>query len=298
MPDRFSRVDADFPSLQACVDKVHELLRGQRLLFRGESTDRYLTTTPMLTRVRDDRMLPPKCRDAIEACVHRLHADLQEFLGMEPGLAMGFLQHYEAPTDLLDLTSDIQVAAYFASGGEVGAAGLLAIVPADLGSRVELQDLTNHPSANRPRRQRAFTFATNRFVDIKTSEAAAELGIRWYRFTLQQSDRVAFRQRNDLLDAHSDEVAGVIQLLLDSYPKTNDWAAQWLADHVVAAPFVTRPVGQDHDGTIIVELVSAEAAGLAYNEEVERFNNHRIWSNAYRDTRGTGGLANARLTLR
>lgn len=119
-----------------------------------------------------------------------------------------------------------------------------------------------------------------------------KLGIRWYRFKLQQRDKDAFGANYGLLDAHTDLVAGVLQLLLDDYGKTNDWTAKWLADHVVAAPFITRPVDKDETGSLVVELVSAESAGMEYNEIVERFNNHRVWSNQFPDSRGYSGFRN------
>jgi hypothetical protein len=81
---------------------------------------------------------------------------------------------------------------------------------------------------------------------------------------------------------------------LDDYPKMNDWSAKWLADKVVAAPFVTRVVERAATGKAVVELCSAEDAGLEYDECVEWFNKHRYWSNQCHERRGSGGLANTR----
>ena len=80
-----------------------------------------------------------------------------------------------------------------------------------------------------------------------------------------------------------------LQLLLDDCGKTNDWTAKWLADHVVAAPFITRKIDNNE-----LELVSTIAAGMEYDETLERFNNYRIWSNRYKDLRMSGGLKNLR----
>ena len=292
MAERFERVEQDFSNLTECVEYAQRLQAEEPHLFRGEKSDRYLTTPSMLERVRTDLRLPPKCREEIEDRVSRLHEDLQEFLGLDPGLAMDFLQHYEMPTGLLDLTSDPAVAAYFAAGGDVGSSGLFASVPVKELVNVDLQDLRNHPKAERPRRQSAFTFHHNHFPNLKADECIEKLGIRWYRFKLQQRDKDAFGANYDLLDAHTDPVAGILQLLLDDYGKTNDWTAKWLADHVVAAPFITRPVDKDETGSLVVELVSAESAGIEYNEIVERFNNHRVWSNRFPDSRGYGGFRN------
>lgn len=292
MSERFENVEQEFASLTECVEHARRLQAMEPHYFRGERSDRYLTTPSMLDRVRGDVRLPDKCRDEIEKRVGRLHADVQEFLGLDPDLAMGFLQHYEMPTELLDLTSDPVVAAFFAAGGDVGSYGLLAAIPMTQLGDANVQDLRNHPKAVRPRRQSAFTFSHHHFHNLKANECIDKLGIRWYRFKLDSRDKDTFGVNHGLLDAHTDLVAGVLQLLLDDYGKTNDWTAKWLADHVVSAPFITRVVGKDETGSLVVELVSAESAGMEYDETIERFNNHRIWSNQFRDTRGYGGLSN------
>jgi hypothetical protein len=292
--ERFENVEREFPSLSECVEYAQRLQAKEPYLFRGKRSDRYLTTPSMLERVRSDARLPDKCREEIEKRVSRLHEDLQEFLGLDPGLAWGFLQHYEMPTELLDLTSDPAVAAFFAAGGDVGSSGLFASIPIEKLGDADLQDLRNHPKAERPRRQSAFTFSHYRFRNLKAAECPDGIGIRWYRFKLQSRDKDVFGANHGLMDARTDLVAGVLQLLLDDYGKTNDWTAKWLADHVVAAPFITRAVGKDETGSLVVELVSAESAGMEYDEIVERFNNHRVWSNQFNDTQGYGGLRNLR----
>ena len=295
MPDRFEDTVKDFASLSDCIEFTQREFGGGPNLFRGERTDRFLTSPPMLERVRTDRSLPPGCRKAIEERVQRLHKDLQEFLDLDPNLAMGFLRHYEAPTDLLDLTSEPPVAAFFAAGGDVGTDGLLAVVPQSKRTEGAITDLRNHPKALRPRLQSAFTLNCAQYGDLKSKSCVSELGVQWYRFTLTNADKERYGSRRALLDAHTDPVAGVIQLLLDSYGKTNDWTADWLARHVVAAPFVTRIAGKDPSGMLLVQLVSLSEAEMEFDDAAERFNNGRIWSNRYNDTRGSGGLESWRM---
>ena len=153
---RFEDVDSvSFSGLQDCVAYCQQL---NGYLFRGESTDRYTTTTSMLTRVRNDRRRPPKARQEIERQVDRVHVDLQRFLHLDADLALGFLQHYEVPTRVIDLTANPMVAAFFASGGDEGSTGLFAAIPITKGKGATFTNLTNHPKANRPRWQAGFTY--------------------------------------------------------------------------------------------------------------------------------------------
>jgi hypothetical protein len=257
----------------------------------------------MLQRVRQDPSLglPPKARKDIEALAEPLAKNLRDFMRMSEAEAWGFLQHYEFPTDRLDFTSAASIAAYFAAGAArpvpAGTKVLLAALEvAKARGKADLQDLRQHPKAERPRRQHAFTayVLDQPGIDLKSQAARQELGVKWFGCTVTSDDLTQFGGQHSILDAHTDMVAGVISLLLDDYPKMNDWSAKWLADKVVAAPFVTRVVGQAPTGEVVVELRSAEDAGLEYEELTERFNNHRFWSNQCQERRGSGGFANTR----
>ncbi|WP_429322579.1 FRG domain-containing protein [Paraburkholderia sp. GAS448] len=294
MNARYEPVVGEFPNLSACVKYARTLSSSEGYLFRGESSDRYCTTLSTHDRVVSDLRLPPKCRHAIEERVQWLHRDLQLFLGLPPDLAMGFLQHYEAPTKMLDLTTSPEVAASFAAGrGGDEAHGLFAVVPRSAVVSESLIDLSQHPKANRPRRQRALAFQSQKCPNLKEVNCVRDLGIRWYRFAHSPDETkkwTKYAKEKELLDAHTDEVAGVLQLLLHSYEKTNDCAADWLANHVVAAPFVTKIVEVAVDGGLVIELV---APGPDFDLAIERVNNRRIWSNAYPyDSPGQGGFRN------
>jgi hypothetical protein len=288
--EHFDQVERDFDSLTDCLRFARAENQSGRYLYRGERTDRYNTTWPMAHRIAHDLRLPPRVRSDLPQIVGRLHVDLQSFLGLDEALALGFIQHYEAPTDLLDLTDSADVAGCFGCGNEAEGYGLIALVPRSIAALGALIDLTDHPKANRPRRQRGHVLRTETAFDLKSTAARDIHGVRWLRFRHRDSEYAARNERlKSLLDAHDDEVAGVLQLLLDSYGKWNDWTAQWLADHIAAAPFLTRMAGSG-----IVELVRLSEAGAMFDETVERFNNHRIWSNQFSDQRGHGGLANLR----
>jgi hypothetical protein len=235
----------------------------------------------------------------------QLKVDLIEFLSISSAQAIGFLQHYGMPTEVLDFTSEPLVAAYFASGADIGSVGLVAAVPDSdpLHELAEFEDLTHHPMALRPRVQRAFTFYSEELDDLKSDLSVEKLMVQWFSFVMTSGD-TKYRNANallrqeanfttsqiDILDAHIDPFAGVIQLLLDSYPKVDDWSATWLANSVAAAPFIMQFDGVSSNGDVFGELVSLAQANGNYNELEERANNARIWSNRYQDKRGSLSL--------
>jgi len=283
-----------FASLRDCVSYVRQEFVEEKFLFRGERTDRFSTTISALDRVDLNDRLPQKCREVIKQCVQHAHIELQEFLDLCPGLAMGFLQHYELPTKLIDFTSSTEVAAYFAAQGNVNSGGLFAVVPRDLESDLaEVQDLSKHSKATRAHRQRGFSVFSKRYKDLKSNDARSNLNIHWYQFFLTEDDKELFSGGDDLLDVCTDRMSGVVQFLIDDFGKMNDWSAKWLADHVVAAPFLSRVIKQDGMGRpTTIELASAGQTGFNYDILVERVNNYRIWSNVYPDVRGRGGFKN------
>jgi hypothetical protein len=300
MSEAFSAVDGVYASLAQFVSAFQA--SPNEWLFRGEPSVYYSATTSMLQRVRQDPGLDlhPTARKVIEARAEPLARDLADFLRIGEPEAWGFLQHYEYPTDRLDFTAAASIAAYFATGaGRPVPAGtkvlLAALEVAKARHNADLRDLRQHTKAERPRRQHAFTVyvADQPGIDLKSQAARRDLGLKWFGCTVTAADVSQFGGQHAILDAHTDVVAGVISLLLDD-PKMNDSSAKWLAEKVVAAPFVTRVVGRTPTGDAVVELCSAENAGLEYDECVERFNNYRYWSNVCLETRGSGGLTNTR----
>lgn len=249
----------------------------------------YPMTTSMLPRVMADRGLPPGCRSRILALGEWVHDDLKTFIGMDADLAAGFCQHYEYPTRFLDFTSSPNVAAYFASQGKVGDAGLMCVLPVRKASTMtKIIDLTHHPKAERPRRQHAYVLSSPGFYDLKAQATIDVTGIEWLEFKLTAQDKADFAEDKHLLDANSDAVAGVLQLSINSYGKIDDWSAKWLSEHVVPAPFIAKL----DSGTGEVVLVSASDACVEFDETIEQFNNYRCWSSQYPDTRGRGGFEN------
>ncbi len=298
-----------FSSLHACVEhirsnydpnktvsppKAKDINSGESIkvempayLYRGESCP-YPTTTSSMHRMKTDEALPDDVKNKIETVACCVDIKLQKMLEIEPMLSVGFLQHYGIPTKLLDVTTDLDVAVYFASGGKVGDKGRVCVFPLDVASQnSKVIDLRNHPKAVRPRRQSAMAFWSKQHIDIKSQDCIKELGLEWFSFELQDKDILKYHKgHHGLLDVHTDELAGVIKLLLDDMPKMDDRVAKWLSDRVVSAPLVGKVIDYwpDSGKPKTVELIPRSQTSIEYDEKKERHDNYKRWSDKYPET--------------
>jgi FRG domain len=255
-------------------------------LFRGESAQ-YESTMATIQRLPADPALSERARKLLPKITSLIESQLREFLSLSPMDSAGFAQHYGLPTELLDLTSSTRVAGFFASGGEPRDDGYVAVFPVNalVGSSVTV-DLRNHHLAARPRRQQAFALFHREHLDLKDSRCVEDLQSVWFGFTLTGADKESFQRENSILDAHTDPIAGALQLVVDSmvqeHGKLPDEIALWLSRKLAAAPLVGKTVRSGVGGRPEeVELVSATSAAMPFNEIVERERNYRYWSSKY-----------------
>jgi len=260
-------------------------LEVPKYFYRGESKA-YKTTLSTIGRLIEKD--PPHLSLKLEI-LHKINTELQEFLNLNELLSEAFMQHYEVPTEMFDMTRSIDVASYFASNGEFGDKGLLGIFSTEnIYDKTIIIDLTTHPKAERPRRQMAYGLKSRKFKDIKTDQCQQELNIKWFSFFLDQKDIQLYNQNTELLNAFSDKMAGAIQLIVDSFDKMDDTVAKWLSETIIPAPFVSKVIeffDEAKEQPKSLELVSSIEAGEKYNVEEERLKNYIRWSNLYPETR-------------
>ncbi len=272
----------DYASLSNCVAAIQLMNVDQEYLFRGERTTDWASTPTLGDRVSSNASTAKKHRDQIAKRVKDLQNELAEFLKLSDDLALGFLQHYEAPTHALDLTASPLVAAAFAARPADDEMGLIAIIPKTICAGMGLIDITAHPMAERPRRQHAHLLKCPPGFDLKSDEADA-LGVIWARFKHTDFDHILFSPyRKEIMDAHTDVVAGVLQLLMDDMPKLNEPAARYFADHLAASHLIMK---MDPERPGEGELVSLATTGIAFDERTTRHASLRLWSTSFPDTR-------------
>jgi hypothetical protein len=252
-----------------------------RYYFRGEPGN-YESTVSSLDRLRMRIDLPLRAIEDILRCKIRIQAKLVQQWNMSPMLAEGFLQHYGMPTNYIDVTHDLDVAVSFASDMKIGDVGRLCMIPLDsLEMQGQLIDLSHHPFAERPARQRALAWTSEQHRNLKDPETVKELGIKWYLFEFTEQDKLEFGPDPLLLDAHSDRAAGTIELAMHGMGKIHDLAACWIADRLQPAPFVLvrSPSAKERDVSCV--WVSADDTGIPYEERNSRQSNYERWSEAF-----------------
>lgn len=308
--DQFTRFKKHFSSLEACVQFVRQhyspdttvelatgkdIISGDRIpaveapafLYRGESY-RYPTSPSSLDRLVADERMPLEIRTFLEQTTIAIDRELQDFMGLGQMHSAGFLQHYGAPTRLLDVTTSLEVAAHFAAGAVAGTNGLMYVLPLDVVSQKCIPiDLRDHPGAERPRRQSALALFNTHFNDLKSVDCIHALRAEWFSFELLPSDIKRFRAPDALLDAHTDKVAGVLQLIIDSLPKMPDLAAKWLSERIAPAPFTTKVIDWYAPGEpMTIELVPVSETSFSYDEREQKHKNYNKWSTLATETRG------------
>jgi len=99
----------------------------------------------------------------------------------------GLMQHYQFDTALIDLTSDINIAAHFACAGDIGNVGqILTILTSSIENRYF--DLTQSPG-RRPQIQKSFVMSLPNGLDLKSFEFIRNYNAVWLPFTITEEDK-------------------------------------------------------------------------------------------------------------
>jgi hypothetical protein len=263
-----------------------------RYLFRGEASN-YPNTLTSLRRMEDSSALSASDKRIIRDLTHFVEQGLGRLSGerwMSQPFAEGVCQHYGLPTDIIDFTTRLDVAGFFAAGAVAGRAegaicvlDLERVVWASGAPGLLLTDLTRHPWAPRPRGQSAYGVSDDAITsDFKDPPVCSKLGLEWYRFTNNGVDD-SFQKVADaenLLDAAHDVMAGIVLMAVDEYveregPLTST-TAEWLATRLSHVRIVQRrgATGEPDDPVV----VTWSQAGLAHDAENEKDRSIALWT--------------------
>jgi hypothetical protein len=247
-------------------------------LFRGESAA-FPQTCTSLARLRTGGTLSLNALADIDRISESLVQGFGEKWGLGRTQALGFLQHYGYPTEFIDVTLDVSVAASFASWMRVGDEGAMCVVPTKYRfPEDDLIDLRYHPMAKRPRRQSAFALHLREFPDLKSPDAIEALSLTWIPFRFTETDAVRFAPDFELLDARSDEVAGLIWLMIGDGAKFDDAAAGLLSQRIDPAPVFGVPL---QDGTMALTSEDDAMFEEGGSDEAFRRTHYERWSKAF-----------------
>ena len=218
-----------------------------------------------------------------------LDNEMQARLKIDQMLSAGLMQeHYGFPTELMDGSASLETAAIF-SRYESGNTDMGAIAVFDmkvLSNSSIVVDISSHPSAVRPRRQRAYGIYHRQHVDLKDSQAIKDMGITWYTYRSDPLKVERVTRGIGLLSVADDETAGILRLWLDgSIAKLNkvaDPVARYLAVRIAHCPMITRALSWYKPGQPKqVKLISAARARFVIDENKEITDSIHLWSQSF-----------------
>jgi len=192
-----------------------------KYFYRGESDSYPYTRTTLVRLLQEGKLKPSELTEYI--FVHyNLYLFLRESLfGIscveeadhgKPNIELfisGILQHYGFDTSFLDVTSDLKIAANFASMNNVGTKGRILVIESNS---------LNHDNSNyyfglikcpglRPQRQSSYViFDQFRNLDLKDNNFLSAHGGNWFDFKLTKEDKERFCD-SSILSIENDEVA-------------------------------------------------------------------------------------------
>lgn len=207
-------------------------------------------------------------RKGLEDIAIAVGAHLEKHLGLPKPLAAGFLQHYGFPTELIDVSSSLEVAAFFAVWANLSGTGAITVFDTcRVTGNCRLIDLTPMSWALRPTSQHGYGIFHAQFIDLRESGIVEKIQVHRSEFRLTPEDcvrciREAGSIYTDYVDLH-DAARAVLGHLLTCMTRNDDpfstGLAEWLARHVPPSPYTV--VGLSGHPPI-VEIALREELGV------------------------------------
>ena len=207
---------------------------------------------------------------------------------INPMLSKGLMQHYGFPTDLIDASDSIHTAAFFArlEAGDIAEGAFAVFDMKKLVQSSPVFDLSDHPMAVRPRRQKAYAIPHYQHLDLKDKKAMSDMGITWYTFRTDPCENSRVKNGESLLSVPDDKTAGLLRLSLDDsikkQKKVTHPVAVYLANRIAHCPLVARvKTWWQPDQPNEIELITPKEAGISINNQSEINKSVKLWSRKY-----------------
>ena len=293
-------IEPPFDTLDACLDfvkKKHpqrdikctviDIETGQQVrdhvpayLFRGE-VGWLSTCLSRCERVRRGHF-PGVRQKNLSLIGTNVDKSLQKQLALQPMLSEGLMQHYGWPTEILDATKSLKTASIFARFGSSSSRGQGALAVFDVAmlmKNAKIIDLSQHPSAVRPRRQEAYGIRHSQHRDMKQQQAISDMGIAWYAFRTDPQHCARVASAKKLLTVLDDETAGLLRLSIDGaiekYGKVCHLVAKYLAEQIAHCPVTMRNTDEG------LQAITPSEAGIVVDDREEAKVSLELWSRAH-----------------
>ncbi|MGA3028081.1 MAG: FRG domain-containing protein [Bryobacteraceae bacterium] len=267
-----------------------------RYLFRGECGEFETTKASVHRRetytLRDGTRLSDSELQALRILITDLARRFTERAdySLNGNQAVGLVQHYGLPTWMVDLTGNLAIAFAFAAASRSNVARVAVVPSRALCANGGLVDLSDHPWAERPRRQAAFGVITTRELqDLKSEAVRSQLNVTWYEFQVSESDRTYFQSKfQGLLGKSDDPSAGFLRFHITEYVeargKFSATLTDWLVERVPIVPrcYLVKAIEGEE---VIVNYRGANVLP-AFDEKAEAERSRRYWSSAHHESSG------------
>jgi FRG domain len=240
------------PAIEARVKDITSGEDGGELLlpahvFRGEADASWDATHSSMERLRSHSGLSSMDKASLEELTQTIDERLRDWFGLSHGQSAGLLQHYCLPTELIDVSPELEVAAFFAAYQNVSGTGSITIFNTkELIGHAVVMDLTSLEFAHRPISQHGYGVFHRKFTNLHEAGAFPKSSISRRTFRVTSADLSRFLgDATPLLKIYEDDtdpMRAVICNMIDSYTKNvkklSPKAAEWLARRIPPTPLI------------------------------------------------------------
>jgi hypothetical protein len=224
------------------ISTYNNEIKGKKIvpayLFRGENRHNGSLTSKM-ERFRTNNKINESLRNEIHDIAIFLDKFLREHTVNEYKMPLEesatLLQHYGFPTEVIDVTSDLNVAASFAVFGNKDGFGRIYVYStAKLAQTTHTIDMAIFDYARRPIRQKGYGIVHKDCKDLLIPRVRESVGFESYDFSMSVDDIKTFERNDYLCAVEGDQVLALFNILFEKTQLRNmsAEAKDWLKKEI------------------------------------------------------------------